>query len=71
MTSATTHSVPVNLYLADVIIPFGGSQFVLSGLQIMEWVAPQGVPYQALIGRDILCKGAFTLSWDGHFTWCM
>ena len=40
MTSAT-HSVPVNVYLVDLLLPFGGAGFLVSGMQVMEF-APAG-----------------------------
>ena len=70
MTSAT-HSVPVNLYLVDLLLPFGNAGFILNNTQVMEFVPFGGSPFQMLVGRDIICKGAFTLSFDGHFTVCI
>jgi hypothetical protein len=47
-------------------------------MQLMEFTpagAPQAgessnpsSPFEILLGRDLLCRGAFTLSFDGHFT---
>jgi hypothetical protein len=70
MTSAT-HSVPVNVYLVDLLLPFGNAGFLVQGTQVMEFAPPGGSPFQILLGRDILCKGTFTLSFDGHFTFSL
>lgn len=65
---SATHLVPVNVYLADLVLPFGTAGFVLQGQQVMEFVPAGGSSFQILVGRDILCQRAFTLSFDGHFT---
>jgi hypothetical protein len=70
MTSAT-HSIPVNVYLADLVVPFGTLAFGLPGQQVMEFAAPTASPYQVLIGRDIICRGALSISFDGHFTFSL
>ena len=70
MTSAT-HSVPVNVYLVDLLLPFGNAGFLVQGAQVMEFGPPGGSPFQILLGRDILCRGTFTLSFDGHFTFSL
>ena len=36
-------------------------------VQGCEFVS-HGFGFDVLIGRDILCKGSFTLTFDGHFT---
>ncbi len=70
MVSAT-QSVPVNVYLADLLLPFGVAGFVMAGAQLMEFVPGGGSPYQILVGRDIICRGILTLSFDGHFTFSL
>lgn len=66
MTSAT-HAVPVNVYLVDLAIAFGNSNHIISCLQVMEF-NPHHSPFQMLLGRDVLCRGVFTMSFDGHYT---
>jgi len=68
---SATQSVPVNVYLADLLLPFGTAGFVMAGAQLMEFVPGGGSPYQILVGRDIICRGAFSLSFDGHFTFAL
>lgn len=70
MVSAT-HAVPVNIYLVDLILPFGAAGFVVSGAQVMEFVPLGGSPFQILVGRDLICRGTLTMSFDGHFTFCL
>jgi len=71
MGSATHQVVPVNVYLVDLILPFGPTALVLDNRQVMEFAPPANSAFQALLGRDILCQGTFTLSFDGHFTFCL
>ena len=70
MVSAT-HSIPVNVYLADLVMPFGASGFAVSGSQLMEFTPHPAAPFQILVGRDIICQGLLTISFDGHFTFCL
>lgn len=70
MTSAT-RSIPVNVHLTDLVVPFGPLAFGLPGQQVMEFVASAAGPYQVLIGRDIICRGALSISFDGRFTFSL
>ena len=66
--NSATHTVPVNVYLVDLFLPFGGTAYVVKATQVMEFSPGQGLPYQILLGRDILCRGVLTMSFDGHLT---
>jgi predicted aspartyl protease len=70
MVSAT-HSIPVNQYLVDLIFPFGKTGFIMAAKQVMEFVAAGNTPFQILIGRDIICLGSLTMSFDGHFSFSL
>jgi aspartyl protease len=70
MVSAT-HTVPVNVYLVDLLLPFGNAGHFQAGVQVMEFAGGPGRPFQMLLGRDILCRGTFTMSFDGHFTFSL
>jgi Aspartyl protease len=70
MVSAT-HSVPVNQYLVDLILPFGAAGYVIKATQVMEFNAGGNAAFQILLGRDIICRGTLTLSFDGHFTFSL
>jgi Aspartyl protease len=70
MVSATqTLSVPV--YLVDLVLPFGAAGFILSGAQVVEFSPTAGSAFQMLVGRDIICRGILTLSFDGHFAFAI
>ena len=68
---SATHSIPVNIFLVDLFFPFGKAGFVSPNVQVMEFTPSGESPFQMLVGRDIICKGTFTLSFDGHFTFCL
>jgi hypothetical protein len=70
MTSAT-HSVPVNVYLVDLLLPFGETGFIIEDAQVMEIATAGGGPFEVLIGRDVICRGMLAISFDGHFTFCI
>lgn len=70
MVSAT-HAVPVNAYLVDLLFPFGNIAHVQSGVTVLEFVPMLNSPFQILIGRDVICRGSLTVSFDGHFTFCL
>ena len=70
MVSAT-QAVPVNVYLVDFVLPFGAAGLVLQGTQVMEFSPGGNSPFQILVGRDIICQGILTMSFDGHFTFSL
>ena len=70
MVSAT-RAVPVNVYLVDLLLPFGTAGLLVPGTQVMEFAPGGGSPFQMLVGRDIICQGVLTISFDGHFTFCL
>src|SRR6516162_6113379 len=70
MVSAT-HTVPVNVYLVDLLLPFGSAGLFQAGVQVMEFASGPGQAFQMLLGRDILCRGTFTMSFDGHLTFSL
>jgi hypothetical protein len=65
--SSATGSQAVAQYLVDLLLPFGSAGLILAGMQVLEF-AHAGAPFQILLGRDIICRGTLTLSFDGHFT---
>ncbi|MFQ6017874.1 MAG: hypothetical protein ACE5KF_06730 [Kiloniellaceae bacterium] len=75
MVSAT-HIADVNTYLADVLLPFGDPNTptltaVSQSMTLMEF-QPSQAPYQALMGRDIICSGFLSVAgYDKRFTFCM
>ena len=67
MASATHSAVAVPLYICDLIIPFSGTtHYIARGLQVLEFAPP--ATFQALLGRDVICRGALAMSSDCHMT---
>jgi hypothetical protein len=70
MISANQTS-PSNQYLADLALVFGAGALFVQNIQVSEFTAAPNSPFQILVGRDIICRGALTLSFDGHFTFSL
>ena len=68
---SATQVAPVNVYLVDLAIPFGAATFFRQGTQVLEFTPPQGSPFQLLLGRDVICLGILTLSFDGHYSFSL
>lgn len=67
--SSTTHtSVATNTYLVDFALILPGINWWFPNLLAYEYAPPPNCGHQILLGRDILCQGAFTLHRDGHFS---
>ena len=58
-------------FLIDLVITFGATRFVQRGLRVTQFEIDAGAPFQILLGRDVLCRGALTISHDGHYTFCL
>jgi hypothetical protein len=59
------------MYLVDLVITFGATGYLVASTQVLEFAPPDGSPYQMLVGRDIICRGALAMSFDGHFTFSL
>jgi hypothetical protein len=69
--------VPTNVYLADVVIPLSAITapaqpqlapgITIESIEVMEFqcASPH---YQALMGRDIICRGILHIGFDGRVT---
>jgi predicted aspartyl protease len=66
----TMQSGAVQTYCVTLVLPMQGDAGVFPHLEVLE--APLGAgPIQVILGLDILCRGVFTLSYDGHFTFAL
>jgi predicted aspartyl protease len=67
---SATHVVNTNVYLVDLRIRL--DSFVLyPGVQIGEFPQqPKGSRFDAILGRDVLCKGRFIMEKD-RYTLCL
>jgi hypothetical protein len=74
--ASASHVVEANVYLADLVLPFGRpgpdvTSFLQENVQVMEF-EPNRSPFKALLGRDVLCAGVFSMvGFDGKFTFCL
>ena len=68
---SATNTTAVHVYLVDLVLPFRNAGLVQTGVQVMEFAGDPGSRFQILLGRDILCRGTFTMSFDGHYTFCL
>jgi hypothetical protein len=66
--SATHQSSMRNTYVADVALILPVVNWWYPSLHVIDFSPQVSSPYQMLVGRDILCKGSFHMSSDGHFT---
>ena len=68
MGSATQPSVATNTYVVDLAVVFPGFPWWFANMLVFEYTPAPNCGHQVLMGRDIICQGAFTLHWDGHFS---
>jgi hypothetical protein len=66
--SATHQGQLRNMYVADVALILPIVNWWFPNLQVIDFTPQANSPYEMLLGRDILCKGSFHMSPDGHFT---
>lgn len=71
LVASATHSVPMNIYLVDLVFTFGQVANVRPAVETIEFAVDASSPFQMLLGRDVLCTGVFTMSHDGHFTFSL
>jgi hypothetical protein len=69
-TALGTHEA-VNTYLIDLVITFGAGAPWRYMLPVTELLVDAKHPFQALLGRDVLCLGTFVMSAGGHYTLCL
>lgn len=61
----------MNVFLADLLLPFGATGLTIDGTMVVEFAQPPHANYQVVLGRDILCRGQFSLGFDGHFSFAL
>jgi predicted aspartyl protease len=63
-------SGPVQTYCVTLVLPMRGETGVFPALEVLEASLEDG-PIQVLLGLDVLSRGVFTMSCDGHFTFAL
>jgi predicted aspartyl protease len=67
---STLQSGPVQTYCVTLVLPMRGETGVFPSLEVLEAPLEDG-PIQVLLGLDVLSRGVFTMSCDGHFTFAL
>jgi predicted aspartyl protease len=66
----TMQAGAVETYCVTLVLPMHGDAGVFPALEVLEAPLEDG-PIQVLLGLDVLCRGIFTMSYDGHFTFAL
>ena len=69
MSTPSDADANAKTYTADLVIP--GVNLAVSNIMLMESAFPAKNPYQALLGRDILCRGTFHMDFAGNAVFCI
>jgi hypothetical protein len=68
MVSAN-HAKPADIYIVDLQVHL--SEIVqFPALEVVEFAAPRPFRFRALLGRDVLCRGSFTMA-NGIYELCL
>jgi Aspartyl protease len=69
-TAVNTYQFQVAFLFPQNISPSGIAQTQVMTLLVngTEFTPPAGAAFDVLLGRDVLCRGVFTISFDGHGT---
>ncbi|HVN29275.1 MAG TPA: hypothetical protein VMT64_12345, partial [Candidatus Binataceae bacterium] len=68
---SASHAFSSNQYLVDLALVFGTGAMFVPNIQVGEFNANASSAFQILIGRDIICRGLLTMSFDGHFSFAL
>jgi len=69
--SAVTHESTVNSYVVDFGIYFEKAVVPLLKMPVVEFPQAAGVPYEVIVGRDVIGHGVFSISFDHRFTFAV
>ena len=59
-----------NTYLVDIAITFGDMSFTCEGQQAIEYNGSTA-HCKGLLGRDIICRGVLTISFDKRYVFAL
>ena len=65
--SGATGTSAMNQYMIDLLLQFGEQSILLSDHTATEFTTSSPI-YEMLIGRDIICRGVFTMDFSGRFS---
>lgn len=69
--SAAGGSHNSNLYIVELVFGFKNMIMGRKNVQVLEFKEPNSAQFQILIGRDIICSGALTISSDCHYSFSL
>ena len=56
--------------MIDLVIPFGNTLFIVPNLPVIE-VVSSSPHFEGLLGRDVVCQGHLSVSWDNTYKFCL
>ena len=65
--SGATGASAMNQYMIDLLLQFGQNSLLIANHTVTEFTAQSPI-YDMLIGRDIICRGVFTMDFSGRFS---
>lgn len=65
--SGATGVAEMNQYMIDLMLQFGPNSIPI-GNHVVTGFNSHSSNYDMLIGRDIICRGIFTMEFSGHFS---
>ncbi len=68
--SGATGVAEMNQYMIDLLLQFGPNSLPINHHTVTVFNA-RSSNYDMLIGRDIICRGIFTMEFSGHFSFSL
>jgi hypothetical protein len=67
-TAINSYQFQIAFIFPQLQIPSGAVQAQIIAMLLMgtEFTPPLGSAFDVLLGRDVLCRGVFSMSFDGH-----
>ena len=65
--SGATGASEMNQYMIDLLLQFGQNSIAITEHMVTEFTS-SSTAYDMLVGRDIICKGVFTMDFSGRFS---
>ena len=66
--SGATGVSEMNQYMIDLLLQFGQISNAITEHVVTEFTSNSTTAYDMLVGRDIICRGVFTMDFSGHFS---
>ena len=66
--SGATGASEMNQYMIDLLLQFGQISNAITEHVVTEFTSNSTTAYDMLVGRDIICRGVFTMDFSGRFS---